>query len=416
MMIRTRRILSEFDAPFLVFFLTLPRRNWSTRKKMFVTVNIMLLTFSIYAGSSIYTPSIPGLMQEYNSSLVVATLGLSLFVAFYGLGPMVLVPMQELPSLGRTPVYIGSLFLFGLFTLTSAVAQNMATVLVARALSGFFGSPALSTGGATLADMWPKKKLAYVVGAWSMGAVLGPILAPTIGGYSAMYLGWRWPLWLLFFVSCATWIALFMFLPETLHSNILYKRAARLRALTGREDIKSHGQREQESVPIGQVMKNSLMRPLQLMTDPAPLFLSIYLGLCYGCMSLLVFERPRSRADCSLPCLLATVFYVSLPALHAIFPSLTPLQLFFESFPLVFGDIYHFNLGQQGLSFMGYFVTGGMAYAGYCAYQKYVINPLYDGDREPEAEVRLDLALYVSVLIPISTFFFGESHGICVVD
>lgn len=283
MTIWIQRTLSEFVGPFHIFLLTLPRRNWSTRKKMFVTVNIMLLTFSIYAGSSIYTPSIPGLMQEYNSSLVVATLGLSLFVAFYGLGPMILVPMQELPSLGRTPVYIGSLFLFGLFTLTSAVAQNMATVLVGRALAGFFGSPALSTGGATLADMWPKKKLAYVVGAWSMGAVLGPILAPTIGGYSAMYLGWRWPLWLLFFVSCATWIALFMFLPETLHSNILYKRAARLRALTGREDIKSHGQREQESVSFGQVMKNSLMRPLQLMTDPAPLFLSIYLGLCYGC-------------------------------------------------------------------------------------------------------------------------------------
>ena len=266
--------------------LTLRSRNWSFRKKMFVTINIMLLTFAIYAGSSIYTPSIPGLMEEYNSSLVVATLGLSLFVAFYGLGPALLVPMQELPSTGRTPVYIGSLFLFGLFTLTSAVARNMATVLVSRALAGFFGSPALSTGGATLADMWPKRNLAYVVGAWSMGAVLGPILAPTIGGYSAMYLGWRWPLWLLFFVTCGTWIALFFFLPETLHSNILYKRAARLRALTGRQDIKSHGQREQESVSFGQLMKNSLVRPLQLMTDPAPLFLSIYLGLCYGCKSL----------------------------------------------------------------------------------------------------------------------------------
>lgn len=351
---------------------------------MFVTINIMLLTFAIYAGSSIYTPSIPGLMEEYNSSLVVATLGLSLFVAFYGLGPALLVPMQELPSTGRTPVYIGSLFLFGLFTLTSAVARNMATVLVSRALAGFFGSPALSTGGATLADMWPKRNLAYVVGAWSMGAVLGPILAPTIGGYSAMYLGWRWPLWLLFFVTCGTWIALFFFLPETLHSNILYKRAARLRALTGRQDIKSHGQREQESVSFGQLMKNSLVRPLQLMTDPAPLFLSIYLGLCYGCKS------PRQD----------DVYKANGPP-DAVF------YLFFESFPLVFGDIYHFNLGQQGLAFMGYFVTGGAAYAGYCAYQKYVINPLYDGDEEPEAEVRLDLALYVSIIIPISTFFFG---------
>ncbi|KAJ9123475.1 hypothetical protein QFC24_003689 [Naganishia onofrii] len=339
-------------------------QNWSTRKKAFVTGNIMLLTFSIYAGSSIYTASIPGLMQAYNSSLVVATLGLSLFVVFYGLGPSILVPLQELPSLGRNPVYLSSLALFALFTMASALAQNMATVLVTRALAGFFGSPALATGGATLADMWPSKKLAYVIGMWSMGAVLGPVAAPTIGGFSAQYLGWRWPLWILFFINCFSWTVLFFFLPETFHANILYKRAARLRALTAREDIKSHGQKEQEAMPFPVLMKNSLMRPLLLLTDPAPLFLSVYLGFVYA------------------------LFY-----------------LFFESFPLVFGDIYHFGLGQQGLAFLGYFVTGIITFGVYCAYQKWYINPQYSNGNEPEPEVRLNLALYTAVMIPISTLF-----------
>ena len=32
-----------------------------------------------------------------------------------------------------------------------------------------------------------------------------------------------------------------------------------------------------------------------------------------------------------------------------------PIQLFFESFPLVFGNIYGFNLGEQGLAFLGEF-------------------------------------------------------------
>lgn len=280
-------------------------RNWSTGKKSFVTANIMLLTFSIYAGSSIYTASIPGLMEAYNSSLVVATLGLSLFVAFYGLGPSILVPLQELPSLGRNPVYIITLGLFALFTMSSAVAQNMATVLVTRALAGFFGSPALATGGATLADMWPKEKLAYVIGLWSMGAVLGPVAAPTIGGYSAMYLGWRWPLWILFFINCFSWIVLFFLLPETFHANILYKRAARLRALTGRSDIKSHGQREQESVSVPRLMRDSLTRPLLLLTDPSPLFLSIYLGLCYAreyLLSLSEFSLTFCSSVAALQC------------------------------------------------------------------------------------------------------------------
>lgn len=55
-------------------------RNWSFRKRAFVAFEISLLTFSVYIGSAIYTSSIPGIMQEFNVSLVMATLGLTLYV------------------------------------------------------------------------------------------------------------------------------------------------------------------------------------------------------------------------------------------------------------------------------------------------------------------------------------------------
>ncbi len=76
---------------------------------------------------------------------------------------MILSPLQEIPSLGRNPVYIISLFLYLCFTLGSALANNMATMLVMRFLSGFFGSPALATGGATIMDIWPQSKLPYMI-------------------------------------------------------------------------------------------------------------------------------------------------------------------------------------------------------------------------------------------------------------
>jgi MFS transporter, DHA1 family, multidrug resistance protein len=55
-------------------------------------------------------------------------------------------PLQELPILGRNPVYIGTLFIFILFQLPIAIAKNFSTVLAFRFLTGFFGSPALATG------------------------------------------------------------------------------------------------------------------------------------------------------------------------------------------------------------------------------------------------------------------------------
>jgi len=54
--------------------------NWSFAKRAFTTFCISFLTFSVYIGSAIYTPAIPGLMEAYDISLTKATLGLTLYV------------------------------------------------------------------------------------------------------------------------------------------------------------------------------------------------------------------------------------------------------------------------------------------------------------------------------------------------
>jgi DHA1 family multidrug resistance protein-like MFS transporter len=59
---------------------------------------------------------------------------------------MFLSPLQELPALGRNPVYMATLFLFVVFQIPIVTANNMNTVLAMRFMTGFFGSPALATG------------------------------------------------------------------------------------------------------------------------------------------------------------------------------------------------------------------------------------------------------------------------------
>ena len=125
--LKTRGACRRFFS--LSLLLTPRRRNWSFKKRAFVAFCISFLTFSIYIGSAIYTSSIPGLMAEYDVSLVHATLGLTLYVLGYGLGPMFLSPLSELPQFGRTSVYIVSLFLFVVLQVPTALAKNLATVL-----------------------------------------------------------------------------------------------------------------------------------------------------------------------------------------------------------------------------------------------------------------------------------------------
>lgn len=84
--------------------------------------------------------------------------------------------MSEIPQIGRLWVYIGTLLIFVLFQLPTVFSVNFGMLLAFRFLTGFFGSPALATGGATIADMYRPQKQAYGLAVWGIGAVCGPVL------------------------------------------------------------------------------------------------------------------------------------------------------------------------------------------------------------------------------------------------
>jgi MFS transporter, DHA1 family, multidrug resistance protein len=85
-------------------------------------------------------------MEDFGVSKTKAELGLTTYIIAYGLGPMFLTPLQELPSLGRNPVYIICLLIFLLFNIPIVTAGNFSTILGFRFLTGFLASPALATG------------------------------------------------------------------------------------------------------------------------------------------------------------------------------------------------------------------------------------------------------------------------------
>lgn len=52
-------------------------------------------TFSFYLGSSIYTPAQPEVMAKFGASQPVASLGMALYIAGYGIGPLLWSPLSE---------------------------------------------------------------------------------------------------------------------------------------------------------------------------------------------------------------------------------------------------------------------------------------------------------------------------------
>lgn len=90
-------------------------------------------------GSAIYSPSIPGVMKEFGVTTEEASLGLSLYVLAYGMGPLIFSPLSEIPSIGRNPPYMITMAIFVILCVPAALSHSFAGLMVLRFLQGFFG-------------------------------------------------------------------------------------------------------------------------------------------------------------------------------------------------------------------------------------------------------------------------------------
>jgi DHA1 family multidrug resistance protein-like MFS transporter len=238
-----------------------------------------------------------------------------------------------------------------------------------RFITGFVGSPVLATGGATIADKYVPQKQAYGIGAWGIAAILGPALGPLVGGFAAEAKGWTWAIWELMWLSGFCLIVLFFFLPETSSSNILYCRTIRLRALTGKKNLRGESKLEAEAMGAEDIFLMVYICPFTLsLTEPICFFLNIYIALIYGL-----------------------------------------LYSWFESFPIVFVQVYNFSLGTEGLAFLGILLGAFIILGPFFYYNYRYVEPHFNADGDICPDIRLQPAMVGAFFIPVCLFWFGWS-------
>ncbi|KUJ17062.1 multidrug transporter [Mollisia scopiformis] len=342
-------------------------QNWSQKKKFFVSLIICLYTFVVYTGSAIYTSSELGVIEKWGLRPVDASLPLSLYVLAYGMGPLLWAPLSEIPSIGRSPIYAATMAMFTIISLPTALVDNFAGLLVLRFLQGFFGSPCLATGAATMQDMYSLLYLPYALVAWVSAAYCGPALGPLLSGFAVTAKGWRWSLWEILWAAGPIFLLMFLLLPETSTPNILLRRAARLRKLTGDNRILAQSEIDQKNMKPSKILIDAIVKPIEItIKDPAIAFVNVYTAIIYG------------------------IYYS-----------------FFEVFPLVYPVYYGFSLGMIGVVFTCILVACLIGIAIYCSYLHLILIPdiLKNGLRAQES--RLVPALFACFGPTIGLFLFG---------
>uniref|UniRef100_A0A0D2YAW8 Caffeine resistance protein 5 n=1 Tax=Fusarium oxysporum (strain Fo5176) TaxID=660025 RepID=A0A0D2YAW8_FUSOF len=115
-------------------------------------------------------------------------------------------------------------------------------------------------------------------GVSNLEATLGLAIA-----YAVTAKGWRWSLYESIWVSAPVLIALFVCMPETSASNILLRRAQRLRRSAGSQRLQSQSEIDQAHLTVSGIAVDALIKPLEItIKDPAVLFVQIYSAILYA--------------------------------------------------------------------------------------------------------------------------------------
>src|ERR1700761_5355270 len=117
---------------------------------------------------------------------------------------MVFAPLSEI--LGRRVIYGSTLLIAVIFIIPGAVAKNIATLLVARAIDGIAFSAPMTLVGGTLADLWKTEERGVPMAAFSAAPFAGPAIGPLIGGFLSDAAGWRWLYWIQLILATVVWI------------------------------------------------------------------------------------------------------------------------------------------------------------------------------------------------------------------
>jgi MFS transporter, DHA2 family, multidrug resistance protein len=112
----------------------------------------------------------------------------------YMMANIVVIPMTGWfqRRFGFRRYFAGSVLLFAAASALCGVAWNLPSLVVFRILQGLGGGAIIPTSQSLLFARYPKAEHGTAAGLFGLGAVTGPLLGPTIGGYLTSWSSWHW--------------------------------------------------------------------------------------------------------------------------------------------------------------------------------------------------------------------------------
>ena len=287
----TEDVLVDFDGPDDPYCPT----NWSTHKKVSTTLLYGLVTMTATWASSSYAPGTQQVAAEFGVGRQVATLGTTLFLLGFGVGPLLWAPLSEV--FGRRVAVLTPMFVATCFSFATATAKDIQTVMITRFFGAFFASAPVTNTGGVLGDLFSPAHRGIAMAGYAMAVVGGPTVGPIVSAavVSRPDLGWRWAEYITGILQAVVLLAAVIFIDETYPPKLLVIKASRLRHESGNWAL--HARFEEWDVTVTELAGKFLVRPIQLLCTPICFLIALYASFCYGILYMQLGAIPIIFAE-----------------------------------------------------------------------------------------------------------------------
>ncbi|KAK5987450.1 MFS-type transporter ppsE [Cladobotryum mycophilum] len=206
----------------------------SSKRKSGIVAVLSFCAFLSPLSSTSVLAAIPEVAKTYHTTGSVINVSNAAYMALMGISPIVWGPMSQV--FGRRPITLLTAVLFFLLSLATALAPNLASFFVFRALSAFEGTAFILLGAACLGDIYRPIERGTALGWFMSGTLIGPAFGPFLGGIIVTYSSWRSIFWLQTACAGTGVIGVFFLVPETIHRRKLddlegYSKQEKIKAI-----------------------------------------------------------------------------------------------------------------------------------------------------------------------------------------
>ena len=153
---------------------------------------IALVTFNNVVAplsTDMYLPALPGMADYFHTTAKVMNYTMVGFFFFFAIGMLIFGPVSD--KLGRKPVLLTGIIIYGAASLCCAFSQTVAMLILSRIFQALGGGSMVAVSTALVKDQFSGRSQGSVLAAAQVFGVLAPVMAPLIGAQVLRFFGWQ---------------------------------------------------------------------------------------------------------------------------------------------------------------------------------------------------------------------------------